>query len=96
MWCGWSIWLEFLGCEMSTITRAPSKNPFLLMPQATVRDSRLSYRARGVLARLLSNADGYKMPSSQLAKEGGEGRDAIRKSLNELEKFGYLKYGKKA
>lgn len=80
---------------MSTITRTPSKNPFLLIPQGTVRDSRLTYRARGVLARLLSNADGYKMPSSELAREGGEGRDSIRTCLLELEKFGYIKTVKK-
>lgn len=75
---------------MSTIKRAPRPQNFLIVSQEVARDVRLSYRARGVLIRLLSNADGYQMSSEQLAGEGMEGRDAIRKALRELSEAGYL------
>ncbi len=82
---------------MITIIRTPRKDRFDVVPQATVRDARLSFRALGVLIRLLSNADGFNMTSDHLAREesdgvnGREGREAIRKCQRELKKFGYMK-----
>jgi len=63
-----------------------------ILDRELVRDPRLSYRALGVAVRLLSNAPGYAMTSLDLAKErdNGEGRDAIRTALGELEAAGYL------
>lgn len=76
---------------MATIVRAPRPvRPWADLPVATLRDRRLSYRARGVLARLPTNEDGYPMSSVELAREGREGRDAIRAALRELERCGYL------
>lgn len=70
--------------------RAPGQDFVVVVPRATARDASLSYRARGVLARLLSNAEGYSMSAVDLAKEGREGRDAIRAALRELRGAGYI------
>lgn len=73
--------------------RAPRLHEHVLItPTSTVRHGAVSYRARGVLSRLLSNSDGYGMTAEALSAEGAgcEGRDAIRTALRELRRAGYI------
>lgn len=64
---------------------------FVQVPSATIRDARLSYRARGVLAFLLDMPDGWDVRSEVLAAQSTEGRDAIRSALRELRTYGYYR-----
>jgi hypothetical protein len=51
----------------------------------------LSFRARGIAVRLLSNVDGYSTTAQDLAGESPrEGRDAVLAAMRELEARGYL------
>lgn len=61
------------------------------IPNAWLRDPRLSYKARGLLAVLLSHADGFEISIAALA-DGTvkEGREAIMSGLKELRGAGYL------
>lgn len=75
---------------MTTI-RVASRQRFTSIDRKTLNDSRLSFRARGVLAWLLDKPDNWTTNSDAIAAAGKEGRDAIRVALRELEGCGYLK-----
>lgn len=75
----------------------PDEN-FTILPNATLRDRRLSYTARGVLVELLSHSDGWETNADALWRlaqrerggKTGEGRRAIRAAFAELEERGYM------
>lgn len=72
------------------ITRAARHQQFEILPTDFLRDKKLSYRARGVGARILSNKDGYACTSLTLADESSEGKHAVRSALQELRARRYL------
>ena len=81
---------------MTGIVRAPRPTRgYTEIANSTARDERLSYRARGILLRLLSNQDGYRMTSEDLAHAGREGRGAVLAALRELKVAGYLVISKR-
>lgn len=64
---------------------------FTTLSNVVINDSRLSFRARGVLLNLLSKPASWRTRSIALAAQSPrEGRDAIRTAMRELEEHGYL------
>lgn len=63
---------------------------FTQIPNAWLRDSRLSLKAIGLLAQLLSHSPGWSVSVGQLAKANDCGTDLIRTAVKELESAGYL------
>ena len=79
-----------------TIIRAERPNArFAIIRNEVLQDERLSFRARGVLASILSRPDNWRCSAWDLATEGREGRRAILTALTELEDYGYLQRVKK-
>lgn len=65
---------------------------FTQLPNTWLRDEALSYRARGVLALLMSHETGWRVTLKSLASASpSEGVDALRTVAVELEQRGYLK-----
>ncbi|MEU2587322.1 hypothetical protein ABZ612_31290 [Streptomyces avermitilis] len=54
------------------------------------RDSRISYRAKGLFGYISTHRNGWLVTIAALVALGPDGRDAVRAGLNELEKCGYL------
>lgn len=76
------------------IRRGPRKIHFTILPNQALEDDRLSFKARGLLAYVLSKPDNWRANSYQLATAGPDGRDAIRSALAELEAAGYAELQK--
>lgn len=72
-----------------SIQRVP-ETPFAQIANEALRDSRLSFKARGLLAMVLSHSGEWtatlKWLQSQSEKDG---REAIQTALNELTEYGY-------
>ena len=79
------------------IHRSHPESGFAVIPNATLRDPRLSYQARGVLAEILSRPEDWVTSADAIwrrakAERGkaGEGRDVLREIFAELADAGYL------
>ena len=75
-----------------TIRRAARRHRFVIVDQAAVEDTRLSWAARGLLAYLLSRPDDWKVLVNDLKKRGNLGRDGIYALLRELRNSGYVRF----
>jgi hypothetical protein len=79
------------------IYRSNPDDNFTIIPNAALRDSRLSGLARSVLAELLTHSDGWDTNADALWQaaqrsrgDKAEGRRAFRSAFAELEEHGYL------
>lgn len=72
------------------IIRAQRKDTFTIVNNKAINDSRLSFRAKGVLVYILSKPDNWRVSERNLANDGPDGRSAVASALTELEQAGYL------
>lgn len=70
---------------------ARPRTDYTMVSNVALRDRTLSFRARGILAYVLSLPDGAKCNVHQLTRLSLEGRDAIRTALAELVEAAYVK-----
>lgn len=74
------------------IRRGPAPvDYFTIVPNSYLRDSQLSWGARGLLSWLMSHMAGYEVTEEGLISAGPMRRDGVRALVRELEKHGYLK-----
>lgn len=76
--------------NMSKITRQKRNTPFVQIDKNALQDERLSWKAKGLLAYLLSLPDDWQIYINELKNHAKDGRDSTRTAMNELIKFGYI------
>jgi hypothetical protein len=76
-------------CGVTTI-RVEKKRNYVSIQNDVLCDARLSWKARGILAYLLSKPDDWQIRIADLIKGGPDGKDAIYSALAELGSLGYL------
>jgi predicted ArsR family transcriptional regulator len=67
------------------------KSRFGVIPVEILNSKELSLSAKGLYGYLQSKPDGWKFSISRMASQLKEGKDAIRRAILELERFGLLK-----
>ena len=74
------------------VRRNPRRVHFVIIDRDVVRDTRLSWKARGLLAYLLSQDDNWEISLRQLVKASpGDKETSLRSAFKELVKTGYAK-----
>lgn len=73
------------------ITRGPRPaDLYILINQDALADGTLSFKARGILAYLLSLPAGSDISPDRITKSGTDGERAVKSGLKELQDAGYL------
>ena len=67
-----------------------SKNPYTMINNNLLHDEHLSWKAKGILAYLLSLPDDWKVYESELVKHSSDGIDSLRSGITELIENGYI------
>jgi len=67
------------------------RNNFVMLDKGFLEDERLSYKAKGILAYLLSKPDNWKVIIKDLINHSNDGKKAIYSGLRELKEHGYYK-----
>ena len=73
--------------------KLPTDN-FTIIPNDYLRDDRLSWEARGLLAWLMSHTVSYQVTEEGIISAGSMRRDGVRRMVRELETCGYLRRDK--
>lgn len=66
-------------------------NPYVIIDKRVLNDATLSWRAKGMLAYLLSLPDDWQIYQEELVTHSTDGITSLRSGLKELEDAGYLK-----
>ena len=74
---------------INKLERGKRTHPFTTIDTRPLEDERLSWKARGILAYLLSKPDHWEVQIADLMNRGTDGRDAVRSGLQELREHGY-------
>lgn len=75
---------------MADCVKSGRKEKFTILYNSMITDRRLSLKAKGLFAVMMSRPDDWEFSVSGLAVFAGVGKDTIRSTLAELEKVGYL------
>lgn len=73
------------------IIRVAKRDSYTVMSNHALRNAALSFKARGILATLLSMPDDWQVYVQDLENRATDGRTAISSGIKELENEGYIR-----
>ncbi len=71
-------------------TAKNKKHPFAKVNKRILTDKRLSWKAKGLIAYLLSKPDDWKVIIEDLVNQGPDGKDLVSGIVKELMRYDYL------
>lgn len=72
------------------IIKSKLTEKFTTIPNSVLNDPKLSWKAKGILCKLLSNKSDWAVYKSQLQQFSSDGRDSTTSGFNELVERGYI------
>lgn len=69
------------------------ENPYVLMNKTFLNDINLSWKAKGLLAYILSLPDDWQLYETELVKHSKDGKDSLKSAIKELIDQGYIHRG---
>lgn len=76
---------------MSIIRRSKRNTTFVQIDKTPLQDNTISWKAKGLLAYLLSLPDDWQIYTSELINHSTDGKDSTRSGMTELIEAGYIK-----
>ena len=74
-----------------SIFRVKKQRNFVAIDKSFLNDASLSCKAKGLLAFFLSKPDDWEFRLSEIRRNFKDGKESIRKGIEELQKAGYVK-----
>lgn len=75
---------------MNIVHHFDYQHSFTMVPNQILRDSRLSWGARGLMAFIVNQKPGYSLSRDELVTASPMGRKGLKTIIDELREFGYL------
>jgi hypothetical protein len=66
------------------------KNPFIMIDRKPIEDSRLSWKATGLMTYFVGKPDGWEFQMSHIISSKTDGEKSVRSGINELKEAGYI------
>jgi len=76
----------------TTIRKCTKSRLYTKISNAALQDDRLSFRARGLIAYILSLPDTWTLCMEHLYTVSPQGRDSIQSAISELKECGYMQH----
>ena len=73
------------------VIRVQKNSNYVVMSKVGLHDDRLSWKAKGLLAYMLSMPNDWKFYDDELVKHAKDGKDALKSAIKELKQHGYMR-----
>lgn len=78
-----------------SIFRVQKSQNYSVINNTMILDKRLSWKAKGILGYFLARPDDWQFYMTEIVNHSKDGKDSLRKGIEELEQCGYIKRTKK-